>query len=248
MSRVEARVRAAVRFASSTHMHCLVLPGSLAGVPTCRSRVEALVVGRRWICVAARPARRVRVCLPGLVTSAVTGPMAAVQALRVRLRPRHRSNSRAQKNTHPAFLSQLGCPHILLPQLLRRRRQESPRPQEDTVQHRLRQSAGVGVLLAHVNVSAPKACLSGPHESGVGPVRLGQLGTRCDRDWRLMAVEDPIGLVQQHSHTTLAEGDTEVQHRRSSRPIERQNAVCSRTWPSWPAPATRRLWRPSWTC
>jgi hypothetical protein len=50
----------AVRLVASTHRRGLVPSGSLAGVPTRRSGVEALVVGRRWMlrgCSTCRPGR-----------------------------------------------------------------------------------------------------------------------------------------------------------------------------------------------
>ena len=105
VNQTKNRVRIAVSFTLKAHLCGLVPSGSLAG----RSYVPVRGSRPWWsaadgCCVAARPARRVRVGLPGLVTSAVTGSMAAVQAPRLSLQPRHRSNSRARKNT-PSSIS-----------------------------------------------------------------------------------------------------------------------------------------------
>jgi hypothetical protein len=56
---VENVGRTGVRFAFGAHTHRLLPPGSLAGVPTCRPGVEALVARRHWCCV------RCSACPPG---------------------------------------------------------------------------------------------------------------------------------------------------------------------------------------
>ena len=70
-------VRIAVSFMLRAHIYWLVPPGSLAGVLRAG---PGRGLGRRppmYTASAARPAGRVGVGLPGLVTSAVTGSMAA---------------------------------------------------------------------------------------------------------------------------------------------------------------------------
>src|SRR5215216_4856094 len=78
VNQTKNRVRIAVSFTLKAHLCGLVPSGSLAG----RSYVPVRGSRPWWsaadgCCVAARPARRVRVGLPGLDTSAVTGSMAA---------------------------------------------------------------------------------------------------------------------------------------------------------------------------
>jgi hypothetical protein len=117
-ARVEGRVRVRVRLASSAvtcrPVQRVPWPEFLRAGPGSRAWSSAAA----GCCVAARPARRVRVGLPGLVTSAVTGSMAAVQAL-LRTACRLVIEVVPEPEEHPVqhFLSQFPCARVLLPQL-----------------------------------------------------------------------------------------------------------------------------------